>query len=90
MSNKSHPFHAVATLAASEGMTNLQLKVAATISRDDNGAALAVNKGQLLRDLAPRSAAYKDITAGLDLLTGDAETVASESSKSFWGGLFGG
>jgi hypothetical protein len=28
MINKSHPFHAVATLAASEGMTNLKLKVA--------------------------------------------------------------
>ena len=28
MTNKSHPFHAVATLAASEGMTNLKLKVA--------------------------------------------------------------
>ena len=27
MSNKSHPLHAVATLAASAGMTNLQLKV---------------------------------------------------------------
>jgi len=70
--------------------SNLQLKVAATIRRDDNGAARAVNKGQLLRDLAPRSPAYKDITAGLDLLTGEAETVASDSSKSFWGGLFGG
>ena len=28
MTDKSHPFHAVATLAASEGMTNLKLKVA--------------------------------------------------------------
>lgn len=28
MTNKSHPFHAVAAVAASEGMDNLKLKVA--------------------------------------------------------------
>jgi len=70
--------------------SNLQLKVAATISRDDQGCAHAVNKGQLLRSLAPRSAALKDISAALDLLTGDAEVVTTGGSKSFWGGLFGG
>ena len=69
--------------------SNLQLKVAATIARDDHNCAHAVNKGQLLRTLAPRSATLKDINLALDLLTGDAEVVASGESKSFWGGLFG-
>jgi pilus assembly protein CpaE len=70
--------------------SNLQLKVAATITRDDHGCAHAVNKGQLLRTIAPRSPALRDIGMALDLLTGDAAVVTTGGSKSFWGGLFGG
>jgi pilus assembly protein CpaE len=69
---------------------NLQCRVAATISRDDAGCSRAVNEGRLLRDVAPRSPALKDIAATLDLITDGAETVESTSNKSFWGGLFGG
>ncbi len=70
--------------------SNLQLKVAATINRDEVSCAKAVNKGQLLRDAAPRSPVMKDISSALDLITDGAESVKNDGGKSFWGGLFGG
>lgn len=67
---------------------NLQTRVAATIARDDEGCSQAVNQGRLLRDVAPRSPALKDIAATLDIITEGAETVEASSGKSFWGRLF--
>jgi len=69
---------------------NLQCKVAATIALDDQNCSRAVNKGRLLREVAPRSPVLKDIAATLDIITDGAEAVEPASTKSFWGGLFGG
>jgi pilus assembly protein CpaE len=69
---------------------NLQAKVAATISRDDSSCGQAVNRGRLLRDIAPRSPVLKDIAATLEIITEGAEAVEPTTNKSFWGGLFGG
>ena len=67
---------------------NLQTRVAAIIARDDEGCSQAVNQGRLLRDVAPRSPALKDIAATLDIITEGAETVEASTGKSFWGRLF--
>ena len=79
-----------APLSVADIEKNLQCKIAALIGRDDQSCDLATSKGRLLRDVAPRSATLKDINATLDIITDGAESVKSDSGKSFWGGLFGG
>ena len=77
-------------LRQSDIETNLGVPVAATISADATACQKAVNQGLLLRDVAPRSPAYKDLAATLDLITDQAKTVTSANQgKSFFGGLFG-
>ncbi|MEC7946080.1 MAG: AAA family ATPase [Myxococcota bacterium] len=63
----------------------LGMEVAATIADDQAGCEAAVNAGQLLRDVEPRSVAYADITATVDLIRDRARTVRTGGrAKPFW------
>jgi pilus assembly protein CpaE len=72
-------------LTQSDIETNLGVSVAATISADPQACQRAVNKGQLLREVAGRSPAYRDIVASVELITeGAARVEASPTTSPFW------
>ncbi len=65
--------------------TNLGVPIAAAIADDLPSCQRAVNKGQLLREVAGRSPTYRDLVAAVELITDGAEKVEpAQTTSSFW------